>query len=85
MLAGEVMFRNAKERLDGDIDADFFARFANGTLLERFEIVQLSADNAPATGFGRKKAQGQQDALVVVHQKHADADTRNRDGLRGGA
>jgi hypothetical protein len=85
MLAGEAMLRNAKERLDGDFDGDFFARFANGALLERFEIVQLSADDTPATGFGRKNAEGEQDALVVVHQQHADADTRNRDGMRGGA
>jgi hypothetical protein len=79
------MFRNAKQRLDGDIDADFFPRFADRAVLERFEIVQLSADDAPATGFGRKNAEGEQDMLAVVHQKHADADTGSRSGMRGGA
>jgi hypothetical protein len=54
-------------------------------VLERFEIVQLSADNAPASCLGRKNAQSEQDALVVVHQKHTDADARNRNGMRGGA
>jgi hypothetical protein len=85
MLAGEAMFRNAKQRSDGNVDTGFFASFANRTVLERFEIVQLSADNTPASCLGRKNAEGEQDALVVVHQEHADADTRNRNSMRGGA
>jgi hypothetical protein len=71
--------------LDGDVDTGFFASLANRAVLERFEIVQLSADNAPATCLGRKNAEGEQDAPVVVHQEHADADARNRNGMRGGA
>lgn len=61
------MSGDAKQRLDGDIDADFFASFADRALLEGFEIVQLSADDTPATGLGRKKAQGEQDAAAIVH------------------
>jgi hypothetical protein len=60
VLVGEAVLCNAKEGLDGDVEADFFASFANGALLERFEIVQLSADDTPATGLGRKNAEGEQ-------------------------
>jgi hypothetical protein len=84
-LAGEAMLRDRKQGLDGNVDADFFASFANRALLERLEIVQLSADDAPAAGLGRENAEGEQDALAVVHQKHTHADARSRSGMRGGA
>jgi len=85
MLAGEAVLGNAQQRLDGDVDTDFFASFANRTVLERFEIIQLSTDNTPATCLRGKNAEGEQDPLAMVHQKHADADTRIRKGMRGGA
>jgi hypothetical protein len=70
--------------LDGDIDADFFASFADRALLEGFEIVQLSANDTPATGFGRKNAENEQVTLVVVQQKYANADAWDGHGMRGG-
>ena len=85
MLAGEAMFRNAKQRLDGDVDTDFFASFANRAVLERFEILQFSAHNTPGTRLGRKNAEGEQDAPVMVHQEHADANARSRKGMHGGS
>ena len=82
-LGGEAMFGDTEQRLDGDIDADFFASFANRALLERFEKVQFSANNTPATGLRRKKAQREQDAAAVVHQEHANADARDGNSMRG--
>ena len=78
VLAREAVIGDAKQGAKGDFDADFFASFADGALLESFEKVHFAADDAPATGLGRPLAQGEKHAAVVVGQENADADS----GLR---
>jgi hypothetical protein len=68
MLAGNTMFSDTKQGLDGDIDSDFFAGFADSALLERFKIVELAADDAPVAGLGRQEAESEQSAAALIIQ-----------------
>ena len=49
-----------------DFEADLFARFANGALLESFEEIDFAADNAPAASLWRPPAEGEEHAAVIV-------------------
>ena len=78
VFAGETVIGDTKQGAKRDFDADFFARFADGALLEGFEKIYFAADDAPAARFGRPLAEGEEHAAVVVGQEDADANS----GLR---
>src|SRR5206468_11680917 len=61
----------------GDIYAYFLASFADGALLNCFQIFQLAADNAPAARFGRPLAKREEGATAAVKDKHTDANPWN--------
>ena len=48
VFARQAMVGNTGQRAKGDLDADFFASFADDTLLESFEEIHFAADGAPA-------------------------------------
>ena len=68
------MVRNAQQGLERDVYTDFLPGFADGTGLKSFEIIELAADDAPASGLRRAHAQREQDAVRFVSNQHADAD-----------
>jgi hypothetical protein len=70
----DQMVGNAEEALDGDGEADFFEGFAESALGERLEVFEFSAADAPAAGFGRILAKGEENAILVVENENADAD-----------
>lgn len=74
----QVMVGDAQEADETDLNADFLARLADGALLQRLEIVDFSADNAPATGFRRPISEREQDAVEFIHQEDANADAGTR-------
>ena len=75
VFAGETVVGNAKQRVKRDFDADLFAGFADGALLESLEKVHFAADNAPAPGFGRPLTERQEHAAAIVGQQNANADS----------
>jgi len=66
---------DAKQGAKRDLDADFFARFADGALFERFEKIHFAADDAPAAGFGRQLAQREEHAAAIVGEEDANSDS----------
>lgn len=78
VFAGEAVVGDAKQGVKRYFHADLPASFADGTLLESFEEVDFTADDAPAAGLRRELAERQEHAALVVGQKNADANS----GLR---
>jgi hypothetical protein len=68
LLRQEVIC-NAKEGFDGDSDANFFESFADGTVVQSFEVFELAADDAPGTCFGRQFAEGEERAAAMVENE----------------
>ena len=66
VFAGEAVVGDAKQGTNRDFDADFFARFADGALLESLEENHFAADNAPAASLWRPPAEGEEHAAVIV-------------------
>lgn len=77
----EMMVGDAEEADETDFEADFLAGFADGALLERFEIVDFAANDAPAAGFGRPVAESEKDAAVSIHEEDPNADAWMRLGV----
>jgi hypothetical protein len=75
VFAGEAVTGDAKQGAKRNFDADFFASFADGALLECFEEIHFAADDAPAAGFGRAFAEREEHAAVIVGQEDADSDS----------
>jgi hypothetical protein len=65
-LGREAVVGYAEQAFYFDLDADFFEGFADGAGLEGLEVVEFAADDAPAAGFGRKLAEGQEDTASCV-------------------
>jgi hypothetical protein len=63
---GQEVVGDAEKGFDGDGEADFFEGFAEGAVVESFKVFELAADDAPATGFGGKLAEGEERAAAVV-------------------
>jgi len=57
---------DAEKGFDGDGKADFFEGFTEGAVVKSFEVFELAADDAPAAGFGRELAEGEEGAAAVV-------------------
>lgn len=74
------VIRDAEQTDQFNLHSGFLAGFANGALIERLQKIDLSADDAPAAGFGRPFAQGQEDPVRRIKQEHADTDAG--DGAR---
>ena len=66
VFAGQAVIGDAEQRTERNLEADFFAGFADGALLEGFEKIDFTADDAPAASFGRPLAQREQHAAQVV-------------------
>jgi hypothetical protein len=47
--------------------------------VKSFEVFELAAYDAPAAGFGRKLAEGEEGAAAVVEDKDTNADSWERD------
>jgi hypothetical protein len=77
----EMMVGYAEEADEADFQADFLAGFADGALLERFEIVDFAADDAPTTGFGRAISESEKDAAEFIHEEDTNADAGIRLGV----
>src|SRR6185295_9888758 len=75
------VIRDAKQANQFNLHSGFLAGFANGALIERLQKIDLSADDAPAAGFGRPFAQSQEDPVRGVKQEHADTDARDGVGF----
>ena len=75
VLAGQAVISDAKQGAKTNLEADFFPSFPYGALLKRFEEVHFAADNAPAAGFGRPIAKGEEDAALIVGQQNANANS----------
>jgi len=80
-FVGKKVVGDAEEAVDGDFDADLLEGLADGAMLEGFEEVELAADDAPAPGFGRAFAEGEEDATVGVDEENANADFRGAEGV----
>jgi hypothetical protein len=78
---GEMMVGYAEEADETDFEADFLAGLANGALLERFEIVDLAANDAPEADFGRPVAEREKDAAEFIHEEDTNADAGMRLGV----
>ena len=75
------MVGDAEDADEADFEADLLAGFADGALLERFEVVDFAADDAPATGFGRPVAESEKDAAEFIDEEDTHADARMRLGV----
>src|SRR5271167_4647889 len=65
------MIGDTQQRLDGDFQADLFEGFADGARLKRFEEIDLTPNDAPASGFRRRFSQRQENAARFVDEKDA--------------
>jgi len=68
---------DAQEAEQFDFDSGFFAGFTDGALLQAFQKVHFSADDAPAAGFWGALAQGEENAVLRIDQEYADTDSRD--------
>jgi hypothetical protein len=73
----EEMIGDAKKTFDGDFDTDFFGGFAEGAVVKSFEVFELAPYDAPAAGFRRKLAKGEERAAAMVEDEDTNANPRN--------
>ena len=77
----EMMVGDAEEADETDFEADFLAGFADGALLECFEIVDFAANDAPATGLWWAISESEKDAVEFIHEEDTNADAGMRRGV----
>jgi hypothetical protein len=64
------MIGDAKQSVDGDLQAGLFERFTDRATLDRLEEIHLAPDDAPALCFRWEFSQRQQYAASIVNEQH---------------
>lgn len=68
------MVGDAKETVESYLQSDFLARFTDGALLERLQIIHLAAHDAPTSRLGCTIAKGEKHAAGLVDYEDTDTD-----------